>query len=415
MKIVLLIVLPLFVFAGSHSLLQLIAEAGKNNKQIKAKALQSQAALSHTDAQERDFWPTFDIGGTYTNTNPNTVIMPGQTTIGYAKVQMNLYDGGRKSSLLKSKNYLYTASLLEKDAFEKSMTLNIVNHYYTVLKLQEIIAAFKVQTKEIYAQIKRMKKFTSAGLATQEDVDRLQAEYDNNIFTIENAKLELRTAIENLSLLSGVSVQNLKKNRFLEPKRVSFEPYEKSKILHANAEALKENAKAIDAGYMPQLRVEDTYSTSHYDDVAAAPGFSGDGFLPDKQNKLQLSVNMRLFDNSSMKKERESLMYKKLAADSESIYAVEEQKMQFKLAKSRMMTIRAKGKSAKSALNAATSTHRSIFQKYEAGLVDNITYLDALNKKTLSDARYKEALYDYEISKSIFYYFAGKNIKRYIR
>ncbi len=415
MRLFLLLSMPLWLLAQSYSLPQLIDHASKYNKQIKSKSLQSDSAMSEVEAQERDFWPTLDIGAQYTNTTPSTLISPSGMGIGYASVGVDVYDGGRKSALLKSKNFLFAASRLEQQAFEKSIALNIVNHYYTVLKLRSIIKAMKAQTREIHTQIQRMKKFASAGLATQEDVDKLQAEFDNNEFTIANAKLNLRTAVENLSLLSGVPAEKLKRNRFLEPKRVSFEAYEKSKILHANAEALKENANAIDAGYLPQLRLEDTYSRSTYNGTNSIPGIPSSEFYPDHQNKLMVSVNMRLFDHSKMKKEREAVMYKKLAADSESQYAIEEQHMQYKLAKSRMQTIRAKGRSAKSALRAATSTHNTVVKKYEAGLVDNITYLDALNNKTLSDARYKEALYDYEISKSVFYYFAGKNIKEFIR
>jgi len=415
MKIILLIVMPLLLFARSYSLPELIDHASKYNKQIKAKILQSQARLSQADAQERAFWPTLDIGGSYTYSDPSTLISPESMGAGYASMKVSLYDGGRKHALLRAKNYLYSASLLEKTAFEKSITLNIINHYYTVLKLRSILHAMEAQTREIHAQILRMKKFSSAGLATQEDVDKLQAEYDNNQFTIENTKLNVRTAIENLSLLSGIPVENLKKNRLLEPRGIGFEPYEKSKILKANAEALKENANAIDAAYLPQFHLEDTYTMSKYSEGTGAPVFPGGAIFPENQNKLMVSVNMRLFDNQKMTKEREAVMYRKLATDSESLYAIEEQKMQYKLAKSRMQTIRAKGKSAKSALRAASSTHKTVVKKYEAGLVDNITYLDALNNKTLSEARYKGALYDYEISKSIFYYFAGKNIKEYIR
>jgi outer membrane protein TolC len=415
MKIIILISLPLMIFAQTFSLPQLLDHANKNNKQIKAKEFQSKSALNEADARERDFWPTIDIGGAYTNTDPGTIVAPARTTMGYATVKMDLYAGGRKRALLNSKNYLYTASLFEKTFFEKGVNLNIINYYYTVLKIRAILIAMQEQTKELSVQINRMKKFSSAGLATQENVDRLQAEYDNNTFTIESAKLDLLTALQNLALLSGIPAKNLKNNRFLEPKNISFEPYEKSKILHANAEALGENAKAVNAGYLPHVSVEDIYRKSKYSETAGLPGLPRDGFLPENQNKLMLSVNMRLFDNNKMRKEREALVYQKLAADSESVYAVEEQMMQYRLARSRMQTIRAKGRSAKSALKAATSTHRTIFKKYEAGLSDNVTYLDALNKKTLSEARYKEALYDYEISKSIFYFYAGKNIEEYIR
>jgi hypothetical protein len=49
------------------------------------------------------------------------------------------------------------------------------------------------------------------------------------------------------------------------------------------------------------------------------------------------------------------------------------------------------------------------------GIVDNVTYLDALTEVTLSQARYKETLYDYEIAKSIYYFYAGKSPREYIR
>ena len=69
----------------------------------------------------------------------------------------------------------------------------------------------------------------------------------------------------------------------------------------------------------------------------------------------------------------------------------------------------------KSALKAANSTYGVIKQKFEAGLVDNVTYLDALTQKIRAVARHKETIYDYEIAKSIYYYYAGKDPREYIR
>ena len=74
-----------------------------------------------------------------------------------------------------------------------------------------------------------------------------------------------------------------------------------------------------------------------------------------------------------------------------------------------------KRKSTQSALRASKSTYDAIVRKFDAGAVDNITYLDALNKLTLAKARDKETQYDYEIAKSIYYYYAGKNPKEFIR
>ncbi len=260
-----------------------------------------------------------------------------------------------------------------------------------------------------------MKKFQGAGLSTEEDIYKLVAVYENNNFTLENTKLTLETSEENLQLISGLSAKQLKKNYFKEPKNIRFEVFENIKMLQANASAVGENANAIDAAYMPQVNLSDTYHQSHFDDLETAPGISGDGFLIDRQNKLMVSVNMRLFDNGKMSKESEAVKYQKLALLSQIDHAKREQRMHFKLAGKSLGTNRSKLKSVKAALKAARSTYHVIRQKFEVGLVDNIAFLDALANKTLAEARYKETVYGYEVSKSIYYYYAGKDPKEFIR
>jgi len=123
---------------------------------------------------------------------------------------------------------------------------------------------------------------------------------------------------------------------------------------------------------------------------------------------------MRLYDDGQLRKSKEALQYQKMSLESLSIHSQREQRMNFKVAKSRLKSIRAKFKSAKSALRASRSTYSSIVKKYEVGLVDNIAYLDALKKQTISQARYKSTRYDYEVAKSIYYY-TGKDPKNYIK
>ncbi len=166
---------------------------------------------------------------------------------------------------------------------------------------------------------------------------------------------------------------------------------------------------------MPQVNLSDTYHKSHFDDLVTAPGISGNEFLIDRQNKLMVSVNMRLFDNGKMSKESEAVKYQKLSLLSQIDHAKKEQRMNFKLAGKSLKTTRTKLKSSKSALKAAKSTYDVIRQKFEVGLVDNIAFLDALAQRTLAYARYKETVYDYEIRKSIYYYYAGKDPKEFIR
>jgi len=415
MKILLILVLPLFIFAQSYGLKTFINNANKTNSLIKAKEINIKAKKEQVEAAKSAYWPTVDIGADYSLLSPNYVVSPGQVGNVYASVSMDLYDGGRKAALLRSKDFEHEASLFEKRAFEKSITLEIVHHYYGIQKLKATINALKERSTELKAQIVRVKKFKGAGLSTQEDIDKLVAVHENNNFTLENTKLALETSEENLELISGLSAKHLKRNYFKEPQHIRFELFENIKMLQANASAVGENANAIDAAYMPQVNLSDTYHKSHFDDMVTAPGLSGDGFLIDHQNKLMVSVSMRLFDNGKMAKESEAVKYQKMALLSQIDHAKKEQSMNFKLAGKSLKTTRSKLKSSKSALKAAKSTYDVIRQKFEVGLVDNIAFLDALAQRTLADARYKETVYDYEISKSIYYYYAGKDPKEFIQ
>jgi outer membrane protein TolC len=415
MKILIWMLLPLFVFAQSYGLKTFIDNASKTNGLIKAKEINIKAKQEQVEAAKSAYWPTVDIGADYSLLSPNYLVSPGQVGNAYASVSVDLYDGGRKAALLRSSGFEHKASLFEKSAFEKSITLEIVRHYYGIQTLKATINALKERSRELKAQITRVKKFKGAGLSTQEDIDKLVSVYENNNFTLENAKLTLETSEENLKLISGLSAKQLKRNYFKEPGRIGFELFENIKMLQANASAIGENANAIDAGYLPQVNISDTYHRSHYDDMVTVPGLSGDGFLVDRQNKLMVSVNMRLFDNGKMSKESEAVKYQKLSLLSQIDHAKKEQRMNFKLAGKSLKTTRTKLKSAKSALKAAQSTYSVIRQKFEVGLVDNIAFLDALAQRTLADARYKETVYDYEVRKSIYYYYAGKDPKEFIR
>ena len=412
MKILIGLIAPMFVFAQSYGLVTLVENANKANGLIKAKEISIKARQKEVEAAKSAFWPTIDVGAAQSYMSPTTVVSPGETSTAYAMVSVELYDGGRKSALLNAKRYEEEASFFEKSAFEKSITLQIVQNYYGLQKLKAILGALDERSTELREQIIRVKKFKTAGLSTQEDVDKLQAEFDGNDYTMANTRLEILRSEKNLQLLSGLPAKDLKRNYFLEPKNVQFEVFEKIKMLEANANAVGENANAISAGNKPQINLSDTYNKYRYDDTVSISGLD---VLQDHQNSLNISVNMRLFDNGKISKESEAVKYQKLSLLSEIEYAKSEQEMNFHLSEKSLETIRTRLKSAKSALRAAKSTYGVLKEKFEVGLVDNIAYLDALTQKTLAQSRYKETVYDYEIGKSIYYYFAGKDPKEFIR
>ncbi len=415
MRIILGLFLPLFVFAQNYGLKTLIEHANKENGLIQAKEIRVTAKQEEVEAAKSAYWPTVDIGASHSSISPNNIVNPGQTSSAFATLNLEIYDGGRKSALLDAKRYEHEAALFEKRAFEKSITLEIVHYYYGLQKLKATLQALEERSVELKAQIKRIKKFKSAGLSTQEEVDKLQAEFDSNNYTIANTDLELVSSEKNLQLLSGLPAAQLKRDFFKEPENVRFETSENIKMLEANANAIGEQSNVIDAGYRPQVSISDTYNKSHFDDTVSLGELSGDGLLLDHQNKVMISVNMRLFDNGKMAKESEAVKYQKLALLSEIDHAKQEQQMNYDLSQKSLETIRTRLKSAESALRAAKSTYAVLKNKFEVGLIDNIAFLDALTQKTVAQSRYKETLYDYEIGKSIYYYYAGKDPKEFIR
>lgn len=415
MKRIWLMVLPFYLFGQGVGLKQFIANASTTNAQLRAKEITMQSKQEQIEVAKSDYWPTVDIGGDYSLLTPAYVVSPGQVGNLYGSITMELYDGGRKDAITRSRSYEYEASMFEKDAFEKSITLDIVRHYYTIYALKATLQALQERQRELKAQINRVKKFFGAGLSTQEDVDKLISVYENNNYTIENTKLSLETSEDNLALITGLALRGMKENHFREPRGVRFEYFDAIKVMESNANAIEQSATAIGAGYMPQVNISDSYTQSHFDDFVSSGGIGGDSFLVEHQNRLSVSVSMRIFDNKKISKEKQSVQYERLALLSQIEYAKKEQKMHFKLAKKTLNTTQTKLKSAKSALKASESTYSVIRDKFEVGLVDNITFLDALATKILAQSRYKETLYDYEIKKSIYYYYAGKDPKEFIR
>ncbi|WP_321778704.1 hypothetical protein [Sulfurimonas sp.] len=57
----------------------------------------------------------------------------------------------------------------------------------------------------------------------------------------------------------------------------------------------------------------------------------------------------------------------------------------------------------------------TISKKYDAGIVDNVVYLDALSSQTTAKALYETSLNDLEVAFATYYYYAGKNIEEFIR
>ncbi len=410
--IAMILLLPYAANANEVDLKTMLNSAMDYHPAIKSYAYKSMAKEEELEAQKRAYFPTVDLGANYQKNDPVSIVTPGQTQSAYVIAGLDIYDGGKKSALVSSKKWDYQASVFEKDAFSKNVVLDIINRYFTIQKLQANLVVLNMKSKELSYQIERANGFVSAGLATTDDVDKLQAAFDDNNFTIDSTTLALKEQEESLKTQSGIAFDTLAEANLQDPSGdLSYEPYDKTKLLEAKANSVQDSARSVLSAHIPQVSIQNTYTVLKYDDMA--PG-SGD-FLLDNKNTLMITANWRIFDGGQILRQKEAIELQSLALKEEQLGSQRDQESAYRLAKERLDTMKSQIKSTTSALKATQSTYEIVTKKFEAGLADNVAYLDALNEHSATMSRYKSALYDYEIAKSLYYYFAGKNPKEYIK
>jgi len=410
MKYTTLIWLVIPALMNAQSLNELIDFALSNNKIVQSKQLTQNAKLKDVESSQNTYYPTVDAGGFYQNLNSRTPGAAGDVYSGYAKIGVDLYDGRRKANIIEQKKALSNASKYDTVSYKKSLQLDIVNDFFNIQSIKETLKALSNKKRQLQAELLRIKKFYKVGSATKDEIDKLQAALSNNFYQIDSVKFQILSLKQILSVKIGKSVKNLENSSIIEPKNIQKSVSDNIKILMENSKSLEFGAKSLDSTYKPQVRLEDTFSLYGYG-RSDSTHFEG----ADHQNKFMLSFNIRIFDNAVVRKQKESLMIQKMALEKQINQQKEVQEINVKLAKSKINTAKAQIQSAKSSLVSASSAYETISQKFKAGVVDNVAYLDALSVKTNAQAQHEKALNDLQIAYASYYYYTNKNIKDFIK
>lgn len=406
------LLLPLLVstFVYGQNLETILEKAHQNNMILKSKDYSIQSRKKDIDSINSSYYPTFDMGANYTTLNNKTKGSAGDVSQVYGKVSFDIYDANEKHYKVKSSEALYNASLNDKDAFIRSLEFNIVKDFFHIKNKQVQLDALIEKNTQLKAELERIKKFYEVGSATKDDIDKLNAEYSNNIYTIDAIKHEILSLKKLFILKVGIDIKNFEDSQILKPQDLTQEKSDHVKLLQEQSNSLLAQAKGLDSNYLPKVTLENQYSVYGYDrdEVGFEKGI-------DKQNKLMVSVNMKLFDNGVYKKQKESLMLQKKAIEEQIRQEELSQKINIELATSQIKTIQAQIKSAKDSLIAANNTFETIKKKFEIGSVDNIAFLDALTVKTSTKAQYETAKNNLQIAYANYYYYLNKNIKEYVQ
>jgi outer membrane protein TolC len=402
------VILATFVYGDN--LKELINYTNNHNKLLLSKKLSTKAKTEELKSSQSSSMPTIDIGGFYQSLNEKTPMIAGDIYSGYVKISYNIYDGRQKLSITKQKEDELKSIQFEKIAFQKSLALQIVQEFYTIKNIDATLNSLKEKQLTLNAQLQRVKKFFEANLSTKDDVDKLQSAYDTNSYNIESLKFQKSMALKELELKVGKNIASLDESKFKKHMLDDMQINDTIKSLEHKKNSLKNLANSVGSVYLPQITISDTYNINGYQryDTLHPKGL-------DNQNKIMLSINLRVFDGGTILKSKQALMINSKAIDAQIQYYKQEQKMLYELSISRIKTAKLKIKSAFSALKSAKSAYKTIEEKYKAGIVDNVAYLDALSVQTEALSLYKKSLNDLEVAYAIYYYYAGKNIQEFIQ
>ncbi len=402
MKKALLLLLPALMFG--ENLKSILEYASQNNNLLEAKKLTKSAKESEVASKKSDYFPKIDIGATYQNSTDTTLFQIQDVYTLYGKVGVDIYDGGAKAALLKrAKDELGAASYDAQEAKE-ALLLDVVKEFYTIKTLEARLSALEDAKKSLFEQRERVMAFYDAKMATQDDVARLQASYDQKSYEIESLHFEILRVKKSMQLQVGMEIEDFEPSAFHQI--VSYEPKSSLKSLEHKESALKSASEALGSVYAPNIKLEDRYTLYEYGDIA--PNHPA---KIDKQNVLMLNLNMRIFDNATTKEAKEALLLDAKALGEERKYHAKEQKMLHELSIARVASLKSKIKSAQSALVAAKSAFTTINEKYSAGIVDYVVYLDALSAKTDAFSLYEGSLYDLQIAYATSCFYGGKKLQ----
>lgn len=401
------ILLSCLCVVQASTLKEIIHHTLAHNINIKSIDIQSQAQKKSFESVENIYNPTATLGANYSQLNlDRREAQVGSISTAFLKMGITLYDGGRNQAIKNQKNFEYNAALFNSETSKKETILQVVTLFYQIKTLGDTIKVFKDKGKTLKAQHERVQIQYDIKTTTIDEVLKLQSEYESNQYIIAELKFQKRSLIQNISLLANKKITNFEYSTLPNVKNLKLQESTDIEALKMNIKSKNENINIISAINKPQVKLENNLNFYNYNDYNSNLLSN----LPNAQNQLSISLTYNLFD-STTEKRIEVAQLEKLASQERLNFRLEQEKMNFDLAKQKLRTQQLKLNSVKSAVKMGKSVYDIITIKYQNGIVDNVTYLDALSKKVFNEALYKQALNDYEIAKANYYFNSGVDYK----
>lgn len=390
------------------TLLSLIESAQHNEKITSLEHQASAAVLSHQSAKSA-YLPRVDAFANGSLVDRTGGFDAKRSGAAGFRAEMIVFDGFKRENTLSQSDAVKNAAQYDLAAQKKGLSLEVIQRYFELQNTLDAIETHGVMRDQLSAQLVRLEKFKSAGLASEDTVMRIRSELSNAHYVLEDLNYQAHRQKGDLEMISGQQISDLKSAFLIEPSLAKTQEPDTLKALRYSRDAKRFEAEKTDTGYLPTIKIEDQYSyyDYHNDPIAA--------MRVDAQNKFTASLTMNLIDFSSASTAKQALAVQAQAKTSELAYASKEAQNNVQMAARYVQRSRILIDAAHSAFDASQKTFDAVKQKYEARIVDNITYLDALHSLTDATNQLSRAKRSLHYAYAAYYYYAGFDPKEFVQ
>jgi len=389
-----------------------LIDRAQQNEQVQAYAKRAESASVSYDSVKSSYMPSVNLGASASYIDERGSFDVPETYKAYAEANFIILDGFKRKNLLDEKTMLSDASRFDLSGFKKATSLQVIQLYFNLRNVNSDIEALEKNREQLDEQLQRFRLFKSAGIATDEDVERLNAAVADADYKITARRYETDALRSKLELLSGSTLEGNQTLRSVTaPEGVQAKRLDSLDAMAYRARASGYAAEQADSVYYPTLTLNDTYTWYDYENFD--PAFPVD--FADKQNRLTLLLSINLIDFGAAREQKQAIKLQQRAQELELQFAEKSADAD------RALALKAIGR-AKSLLDAAEKakiasdrTFAVVKKKYEARVVDYIRYLDALSRATDARAQYARALSGLNIANATYIYNLGIDPKEYVK
>lgn len=406
-RVVLGLSFPILLFSeGLNDLIKMSLE----NKDVISSQKIIESIQKEYKGVKKGYLPSVNIGAGYTDVSHETVANANNSLNAYVDVSYSIYDGGKKDLTYKTYESRIKGSKEDLNSLKNKVSLDVIVHYYSYLTYKAQKEAKFKEIEQLNAQYIRLNKFLNVGTTTIDEIDRIVSNLERVNVELHELDLQIETILHELEYIAGQKV-SINAGSFIKIDYSQRELRNDIKSLEYRLNTQLLNAKNVKTQDNPQISLNNRYS--YYENNYNNSNYEKNAL--DNQNVFGINLSWNIFDFGSTKKAYDAAHKTFLSTKSKYEYEKNKADVDLRLAKKSYKIAKLKINSAKAGLHAAISAYDVTKNKYENGLVDNVSYLEALSDKSDAESLLSSAKYDLEVKKANLIYQKGKNLWEFIK